>query len=84
MAPSTHPLRERLAAEGFGTGTWSEPSDTLATSIDDALAVFAEWLRGEAGDIEAEHSGEDGGHGPIVEHLRWLADSISPEATPNG
>lgn len=87
--PSTHPLRERLATADLvahvqtmydGHPSLIVHSDAVAA--DRALAVFAAYLRDEAGDIEAEHGGEAGGHGPIIEHLRWLADSISPEATP--
>lgn len=49
---------------------------------DAATLVVAEWLRDEAGDIEAQHSGEPGRkHVPIVKHLRWLADAATEEGS---
>lgn len=37
-------LRERLDAESFGTGTWSEPSDTKAIAIEDVPGI-GRWTR---------------------------------------
>lgn len=60
-------LRQRLHC-------WPYFADGLII-LDRAVEEFAQWLRDEADDIEAHHSGEPGdGHVPIVTHLRYLAE----------
>ena len=54
-------------------------SDFLAGwRADRAVAIVAAWLRDEAEFIETEHDGDPDDHrGFIVEHLRWLAASLT-------
>ena len=88
MAPSTHPLRERLAEllrenwiiDRLGT---SEPEDEAAEEL---LPVIAEYLREQAANLR-EIPDDHGSTGRSVrlikaEALASAADSISPEATP--
>lgn len=74
-------LRDALAAALTDPGKCEHPGGESCDQwwrADAALAVVAQWLLDEAGDIQAEHGGDvDGHHDPIVEHLRWLADSLT-------
>jgi hypothetical protein len=76
-------LRDRLAEEGFDVGSWSEPSYSKAIEIDEALAVFAEWLRNQAAELREIAAADTDEDRQRIRHFiaayESLADSISPQ-----